>query len=57
MGCIEVQDKKRNQVGGGRLSGRRANRQESRLHKQAGGNGMGRNDIDLSAEVRRFGLA
>ena len=51
-GRIEVQDKKRNQVGGGRLAGRRAHRQESRLHKQAGGNGMGGNDIDLSAEAR-----
>ena len=56
-GRIEVQDKKRNQVGGGRLAGRCAHRQESRLHKQAGGNGMGGNDIDLSAEARRFGLA
>ena len=56
-GRIEVQDKKRNQVGGGRLAGRCAHRQESRLHKQAGGNGMGGNDIALSAEARRFGLA
>ena len=56
-GCIEVQDKKRNQVGGGRLAGRHTNRQKSRPHKQAGGNGMGGNNIDLSAEARRFGLA
>ena len=56
-GCIEVQEKKRNQVVGGRLAGRHTNRQKSRLHKQAGGNGMGGNNIDLSAEARRFGLA
>ena len=43
--------------GCGRLAGRHTNRQKSRLHKQAGGNGMGGNNIDLSAEARRFGLA
>lgn len=56
-GCIEVQDKKRNQVGGGRF-GRTAYESAEKQASQASGRQRhGGNNIDLSAEARRFGLA
>ena len=56
-GSMEIPHKKRHQVDCGRLQRRRADRPAVRIQEQGGGGRLGRSEIDLAAEARRFGLA
>lgn len=56
-GSIEVPNKERPSMGGGRVSGRRQNRPESRVQDKARSDVLGGRATDLAAEARRFGLA
>ena len=56
-GSMEIPHQKRRQVDRGRLQRRCADRPAVRLQEQGGGGSMGRGEVDLTAEARRFGLA
>ena len=56
-GNIQISDKKRQPLDGGRLSGRRKDSKEGRIQKPARSSGLGGNAAVLAAAARRFGLA